>query len=123
MIEAKEGILATDYALNHLDLINIYFVKINLDLVDFKKRYKVNKIKNTSGLSQILNGMQVVRYATLPILIVMQNETFDKNNINLALYFSTSFEFFRTSPIKNVTKKEKKILVETENSVYELTEE
>lgn len=122
MTEIQGGILATDYALNHLDLINIHFVKINLDLVDFKKRYKVIKIKNTSGLSPILNGIQVIRYATLPILIVMQDDVFNKNNINLALYFSTSFEFFRTSSIKNVTKKADKILVETENSIYELTE-
>jgi hypothetical protein len=122
-METQDNFYLTDEALNHLDLINIEFVKTNLDLVDFTKNYTVKKIKDISGKSPIANDYTVMPYFRTPTLIVMQGETFNPKNVMLALYFYTSWMYFRTSPVKNVTKKGKNILVETENSVYELMEE
>lgn len=113
-------IFATDEALENLDKINLEFVQTNLDLIDFKKFYTVKKIKDTSGNSPIFNNQITVYHATIPNLIVTQSKS---DKIMLILYFEGFTTLFRTSPVKNVTKKGKKILVETENSIYELMEQ
>lgn len=123
MIHFEGHILATDEALEHLDKINIKFIETNMDLINFEKVYTVRKVEDTSGKSPVPNKYSVMRTATFPNLVVMQNPgKFDFNNIMLALYFVNIDSYFRSSPIKNVRKKGKVILVETENSIYELTE-
>ena len=122
MIHFEGHILATDEALEHLDKINVKFVETNLDLINYEKIYTVRKVRDTSGRSPIPNTYDVISNPTFPNLVIMQGSKFNPNNIMLALYFVTFDDYFRSSPVKNVTKKGKTILVETENSIYELTE-
>lgn len=116
------SLYSSEETLDHLDKINIEYVRLNLDLIDFDKNYTCKKIKDISGKSPIPTNATVVSNKTLPGLVAMEDNSFDPNNIMLAIYFNGYLEFFRTSTVKNVTKKGNKILVETENSVYQLTE-
>lgn len=122
MIHFEGHILSSADALEHLDKVNVKFVEINLDIINFDKTYFVSKVKDISGKSPIPTNTVVIGHSAFPNLVIMQEGTFNPEKIYLALYFYNYTEVFRTSPIKNVTKKGKKILVETENSVYELTD-
>ena len=110
--------LSKIYNQETLDLILSNAKKLGLDKITYEKTYELKKqgAKNKSS-----NGYPNSFYVITGITRLIGD---DKNNVWLSFNGRGSFEYFKTSPIKNVTKlSETSIEIETENSIYILKED
>jgi hypothetical protein len=85
--------------------------KLGLDLIDYSKTYSMKK--NYSKLWNMDSEYEFV-FTGKPMLTGWRGF--------VMLYLQKGFAFYRTSPIETCYKYKNKLIIETQNSYYELTE-
>ena len=124
----EEPLMCVEAGLDHLDAINVLYVKTNMDLIDYDKIYTLTKTGVKKKHPEYDNKYVVMQSGRVKLLIQHKIfNVFDPKELYAALYIEDAHglfpDWFRTSPVINCTKTSKGIRIETQNSYYLLTED
>jgi len=86
--------------------------KLGLDLIDYSKTYSINK--TYCKILKMSSELYEPCFAGKPMLTGWKGF--------VMLYLQKGFAFYRTSPIETCYKHKDKLIIETQNSCYELME-